>query len=71
MVDFSIRVYYGVLLYAICQWLLLLLKELLMSGLPEVDPDDWQANTVYSGDCYSEEHQVIKVTVLLKYLRNI
>ena len=38
-----------------------------MSGLPEVDPDDWQANTVYSGDCYSEEHQVIKVTVPLKY----
>ena len=40
-----------------------------MSGLPEVDPDDWQANTVYSGDGYSEEHPVIKVTVLLEYLK--
>ena len=38
-----------------------------MSGLPEVDPDDWQANTVYSGDGYSEDHPVIKVTVLLGY----
>ena len=40
-----------------------------MSGLPEVDPDDWQANTEYSGDDYSEDHPVIKVTLLLGYSR--
>ena len=50
---------------------LLLPKELLMSGLPEIDPDDWQANTEYSGDVYDEDHPVIKVitlTVLLGLL---
>ena len=36
-----------------------------MSGLPEVDPDDWQTNTEYSGDGYTEDHHVIKVTLLL------
>jgi len=40
---------------------ILLLKELLMSGLPEIDPDDWQANTEYSGDGYTEDHLIIKV----------
>ena len=49
----------------------MLLKELLMSGLPEVDPDDWQANTEYSGDGYTEDHPVIKVTALLEYLSNV
>ena len=45
------------------------LKELLMSGLPEIDPDDWQVNTEYSGDDYSEDHPVIKVNVLLEILK--
>jgi len=42
-----------------------------MSGLPEVDPDDWQANAEYSGDGYTEDHHVIKVTILLGYLSKL
>ncbi|XP_065916670.1 E3 ubiquitin-protein ligase HACE1-like isoform X2 [Dysidea avara] len=36
--------------------------ELLMSGLPEIDPDDWEANAEYSGGDggYTEDHPVIK-----------
>ena len=49
--------------------ILLSLKELLMSGLPEIDPDDWQVNTEYSGDDYSEDHPVIKVNVLLEIFK--
>ena len=34
-----------------------------MSGLPEIDPDDWEANAEYSGGDggYTEDHPVIKV----------
>jgi len=34
-----------------------------MSGLPEIDPDDWETNTEYTGgmDGYTEDHHVIKV----------
>lgn len=39
-----------------------------MSGLPEIDPDDWQANTEYSGDVYSKDHPVIKVTTMTALL---
>ena len=42
-----------------------------MSGLPEIDPDDWQANTEYSGDGYTEDHPVIKVSVLLEYFKKL
>ena len=42
-----------------------------MSGLPEIDPDDWKANTEYSGggdSGYTEDHPVIKVHYLLMTL---
>ncbi len=39
-----------------------LLQELLISGLPDIDVDDWQKNTEYSSG-YDEESPVIKVLV--------
>ena len=35
-------------------------QELLLSGLPEIDVEDWQRNTEYSSG-YQEDTQVIKV----------
>ena len=35
-------------------------QELLLSGLPEIDVEDWQKNTEYSSG-YQEDTQVIKV----------
>ena len=35
-------------------------QELLLSGLPEIDVEDWQRNTEYSSG-YEEDTQVIKV----------
>ena len=55
----------------LCHVMLLSLKELLMSGLPEIDPNDWQANTEYSGEDYNEDHPVIKVNALLEVYGNL
>ena len=38
---------------------LLHLQELLMSGLPDIDVEDWEKNTEYSG--YDENSEIIKV----------
>ena len=35
------------------------LQELLLSGLPDIDVDDWEKNTEYNG--YNEEMEIIKV----------
>ena len=51
--------------------MVLSLKELLMSGLPEIDPNNWQANTEYSGEDYNEDHPVIKVNALLEVYWNL
>ena len=40
--------------------LLLLLQELLISGLPDIDVEDWQSNTEYSSG-YDEDTPVIRV----------
>ena len=37
--------------------------ELMLSGLPEIDLEDWKENTVYSG--YSTEDSVVQVTQCL------
>ena len=34
-------------------------QELLMSGLPDIDVEDWEKNTEYSG--YDEDSDIIKV----------
>ena len=36
------------------------MQELLMSGLPDIDVDDWEKNTEYSSG-YDEHSDVIKV----------
>ena len=42
-----------------CDLIRVTLQELLMSGLPEIDVEDWKSNTEYTG--YNEDNCVVKV----------
>ena len=43
----------------------LYIQELLMSGLPDIDVEDWEKNTEYSG--YDEDSDIVKVRYSFKF----
>ena len=45
---------------------IVLFQELLLSGMPEVDVDDWERNTMYISG-YSGDSQIIKVFFIVVF----
>lgn len=43
------------------QYCMLYFQELLMSGLPDIDVEDWERNTEYTG--YDEDSDIVKVVL--------
>ncbi len=61
----ALSLYFFLLVYIVCgiklcnDYHYCTFQELLMSGLPDIDVEDWEKNTEYSG--YDENSDIIKV----------